>query len=160
MNDSLSKKGISLIEDYRGNLVYFIEGENALDQTGGGIGRQNNASNNLCLGKQWGDNDDYAVYGFNLSKPFKRIQLKIRYSDMFDRPTQGPNNANNLSVYLDNRNVGTLFTDDTGDWNTFNWSNSLYLGDISEGSHELKLVSKDNRYLNCVNLDCLKLFFE
>lgn len=154
MNDSISKNGINLIEDYREDVIYFAEGESAKEQTGGS---QDNAS---WLGGGWGDNEDYAKYEFNLSDSVEGAQLKIKYSDMFDEPSRGPNLANNLSVYLDGKNVGTLYSMDTGNWYTFKWSDNLYIGNISEGQHELKLVSKDNRHLNCVNIDCIKLFLK
>ena len=155
MNDSISKKGMSLVEDYNGDIICFIEGEDPAAEVSGGIsGFMINASNKTCLGAGWGDNEDYATYELSISENTEETQLKIRYSDMFDEQ----NHVNNIAVYLDDKYIGTLYTEDTGNWDVFKWSDSLYIGSIAKGSHEIRFASEDNEELNCMNLDCFRLF--
>ena len=156
IEDSISKKGVSLIEDYQGSVIYFVEGEDWAEQYGGGLDPKPHASNRSCLGNGWGNNGDYAKYAVNLSKDAYCLLFKMRYSDKFD----DNNNANHIRVYLDDKLKGELCTEDTGDWDIFQWSDKVDIGYIPAGEHELKIVSSNGGELNCVNLDCFKLFRE
>ena len=80
----------------------------------------------------------------------------MRYSDRFN----ADNKANHVSIYVDDELKGELYTEDTGDWNIFKWSDKVDIGYISAGEHELKIVSGNGGEWNCVNLDCFKLFRE
>lgn len=156
MEDSISKKGVSLIEDYQGSVIYFAEGEDWINKSGGGLDNKPHASNCSCLGNGWGNNGEYAEYLINLSEDADKVLFKMRYSDKFD----AKNNANHVWIYLDGILKGELFTENTSDWDAFQWSNQASIGYIPAGEHELKIVSDDGGELNCVNLDCFKLFHE
>lgn len=156
MGDSVSKKGVSLIEDYRGRIIYFAEGEDWAEQYGGGLDYKAHASNCSCLGNGWGNNSEYAKYSINLSEDANGVLFKMRYSDKFD----ANNNVNHIWVYLDDKIKGELCTEDTEDWDIFQWSDQVDIGYISAGKHELRIVSGNGGEWNCVNLDCFKLFRE
>ncbi len=153
MADDVYSSGIKLIEDYDGRLIYFGEGENWTEQQGGNLDNKSKASNCLCLGNSWGDNNDYVEYVVNLEDGAQEVILKLRYSDKFD----GNNRANKLHIYWDG-SPKEIQTNDTMDWNTFRWTDELYLGNISKGQHRLKIASENELDLNCVNIDCFKLF--
>ena len=156
MEDGISKTGVSLIEDYRGRVIYFAEGEDWTEQYGGGLDLKPHASNCSCLGNAWGNDGDYAKYAINLSEGANGVLFKMRYSDKFD----ANNIANQIWVYLDGELRGELSTEDTGDWDIFKWSDKVDIGYISAGEHELKIVSGNGGEWNCVYLDCFKLFCE
>ncbi len=156
MEDSISKTGISLIDDYRGCVIYFAEGEDLTEQRGGGLDTKPHASNCSCLGKGWGNGSDYAKYVISLNEDADAISFKMRYSDKFD----ANNNANHIQVYLDGELKGKLFTENTSDWDEFQWSAPVYIGCVPAGEHELKIVSGNGGEWNCVNLDCFMLFRE
>jgi hypothetical protein len=156
MNDSSSKNGIHLIEDYR--IIYFAEGENwtKLDDDKNHVDIKSRASNCSCLGNSWGKINESAEYLINLSEDANGVLFKMRYSDRFN----ADNKANHVSIYVDDELKGELYTEDTGDWNIFKWSDKVDIGHISAGEHELKIVSGNGGEWNCVNLDCFKLFRE
>jgi len=164
MADETYKKGAMLINDYSSPLIndsiscliYRAEGEDWLDQRGGGLDNKSRASNFTCLGNSWGDGSDYVVYAVNLTKTAQTAFLKLRYSDEFD--TDGNNKANNLHVQLDNNSVGLLNTSNTGDWNNLVWSDELKIGRVTAGRHLLKIDSENETKWNCVNLDCFVLY--
>ena len=154
MGDSVSKKGVSLIEDYRGHIFYFAEGEDWAEQYCGGLDNKTHASNCSCLGNGWGNNGEYAEYLINLSEDADKVLFKMRYSDNFD----AKNNASRIRVYLDGELKGGLFTENTYDWDEFQWSDPVYIGYVPAGEHELKLISGNGGEWNCINLDCFKLY--
>jgi hypothetical protein len=154
MEDSFSKTGISLIEDYQGRVTYFVEGEDWTEQYGGGLDHKPHASNCSCLGNAWGNDGDYAKYMINLSEDADAVLFKIRYSDKFD----ANNNANRIRVCLDAELKGGLFTENTFDWDEFQWSDPVYIGYVPAGEHELELISGNGGEWNCVNSDCFKLY--
>ncbi|MBE9593377.1 MAG: hypothetical protein IMF19_07835, partial [Proteobacteria bacterium] len=118
MEDSISKKGVSLIEDYQGHVIYFVEGEDWIEQKEGGLDHKPHASNCSCLGKGWGNNCEFAEYSIHFSEDANKVLFKMRYSDKFD----ANNNANQVFIYLDDELKGELYTEDTGDWDIFKWS--------------------------------------
>jgi hypothetical protein len=137
MEDSISKKGVSLIEDYQGHVIYFVEGEDWIEQKEGGLDHKPHASNCSCLGKGWGNNCEFAEYSIHFSEDANKVLFKMRYSDKFD----ANNNANQVFIYLDDELKGELYTEDTGDWDIFKWSDKVNIGYIPAGEHELKIVS-------------------
>jgi len=149
--DDIFKNGIRLIKDYY--VIYFAEGEDWLEQYGGGLDFKGNASNCSCLGNHWGNNSDYVKYSINMSEDTENLLFKMRYSDKFN----DDNNANHIRIYLDEELKGELFTKDTYSWNEFLWSDQVDIGCISAGMHELNITSENGGQWNCVNLDCFKL---
>jgi hypothetical protein len=157
MNDSLVKNGTSLIEDYDTKPIYFAEAEDfstACLDCNGKVQPSQHASNCSVLGNSWGNEKaSVAIYNVRLVKGIKNSTLTIRYSDQFNDINQ----ANEIAVLVDGKRRGELFTSDTGNWSIFKWSNACYLGNLSAGDHELKLMSINGKEWNCTNIDCFKM---
>lgn len=134
--------------------IYLVEGEGWTEQYGGGLDPKSHASNCSCLGNAWGNDGDYAKYLINLSEDADAVLFKIRYSDKFD----AKNNASRIRVYFDGELKGGLFTENTFDWDEFQWSDPVYIGYVPAGEHELELISGNGGEWNCVNLDCFKYY--
>jgi len=134
----------------------YREAENYDDSNGPiRIEDKSNASNKKCahIGPDSDDKDEGVgstlSYNFELESDFDLGVFEIRYSD--DRE------GNTIHVYLDNVKKGCFRTEDTGEWNDFQWnSQKINLGPINKGSHTLKLEMTYGGSWGVI-LDCFKI---
>jgi hypothetical protein len=83
-------------------------------------------------------NGGEAIYNVNIPATYKNTYIEVRYAD-----DVGPNK---VEVYLDGSLAGKFPSESTGGWNTFETSSGIYLGTLTSGAHEIKLVTSAETY--------------
>jgi hypothetical protein len=138
------------------NINLLCEAED-YDDSGGLIRKEDksNASQKECvhIGPDSDDKDEgvgsMLSYNFELECNFNMGVFEIRYSDDVE--------GNIIHVYLDDVKKGCFRTEDTGEWNDFQWSfQKINLGYIDKGSHTIELEITYGGSWGVI-LDCFKI---
>ncbi len=132
--------------------LFFTEGEDFKDKSGGDFDLKDGASKGKCLGSRWGEGvTDYVTYAFDLKQPSESTLLVLRAALDGTIPQF-------YDVLIDGNAVSKAEIDPTGgygyidrQWKCF----SVPLGHVAQGPHTLTL--KPIRAGEIVNIDCLAI---
>jgi hypothetical protein len=134
------------------HCIYYSEGEDFKEKSGGSVDLKPAASKGKCLGDRWGEKPtDYVTYGIELSEASESTLLVVRAAIEGTLPET-------FDVLLDGNVVRTATLSPTGgygytekEWKCF----SMPLGRVAKGAHNLTIKPAGNGFI--VNIDCFAL---
>jgi hypothetical protein len=134
------------------HCIFYSEGEDFKEKSGGNIDLKPAASKGKCLGDRWGEKPtDYVTYGIELSEASESTLLVIRAAIEGSLPLS-------YDVFLDGNLIRTATLSPTGgygytenEWKCF----SIPLGRVTKGAHNLMI--KPVRSGLIMNIDCFAL---
>jgi hypothetical protein len=128
----------------------FVECENIVSQTGNGV-KENHpdaiGDETFQITQTNSDAQNELSYQIKLHQAYSNPKISIRYSDDVA--------GNTVKVYFDDVYKGEFATVYTGGWDAFIWDTSIIGGNLSSGTHQLKLNCSGGSY--GVNLDVIKI---
>lgn len=146
-------KGVALGELTVDRCLFYIEGENFRDKSGGDLDSKEGAYGKQCLGMRWGEKaTDFVTYDINLDDTEEPALMVIRAA--FDNPF-----PQSYDISLDDKVVHNTSLKPTGgygytekEWNCF----SIPLGRIEKGHHSLTL-RPSKQHGGILNIDCIAI---
>lgn len=132
--------------------LFYSEGEDFKDKSGGTLDYKDGAYGKKCLGMRWGEKlSDYVAYDVSLESAIESAVLVVRVA------IDG-SSSQSYEIMLDDKTVQSAVFGPTGgygytdnEWRCY----SVSLGKIEKGRHTLKL--RPYKQGGIVNIDCLAL---
>jgi len=145
-------KSIALGEITVDRCLFYTEGEDFKEKSGGDLDQKEAASKGKCLGIMWGGTPtDFVTYEINMEDSSESTIMVIRAA------IQNPS-PQSYNILIDDKVVQTATLVSTGgyghterQWRCF----SIELGPIAKGSHTLTIRPSGNSGI--VNIDCIAL---
>ncbi|MDM7995332.1 MAG: hypothetical protein QUT30_06570 [Acidobacteriota bacterium] len=144
------KKAIALGDLPVERCLFYIEGEDFEDKSGGALDYKEAAYGKKCLGMRWGEKQtDFAEYILNLENPIESALLVVRVAIEDSKPLR-------YDILLNDRVVQSTDWGPTGgygytekEWKCY----SIPMGRMEKGKSSLKI--RPSRQGGIVNIDCL-----
>jgi hypothetical protein len=145
-------KGVALGDLSVDRCLFYSEGENYKDKSGGDMDYKDGAYGKKCLGMRWGEKPtDFVDYEVFLESPIESAILVVRAAIDNPKPLQ-------YEIILDNKTIQSAEFAPTGGYGYTEkeWRcNTVSLGRVEKGRHILKLRPSKNGGI--VNIDSLAL---